>query len=324
MEAEGRHPTSSTSASPGCILLAGPTAAGTSEVALLLAERHGGEIISVDSMQVYRGLDIGTAKPTLEERQRVPHHLIDVAEVTEPFDAARFEQLAHEAVRQIHRRGKTAILCGGTGLYFMAFLQGLGEGPPADETVRTELESLPLPALLQELAERDPKLHQQIDQRNRRRVLRAVEVCRLTGKPFSEQRADWDRGTRKREDVALYVIDRPADELHERIGLRVDRMFDRGLVNETRDLLGRGLAKNRTAMQALGYRQVAEYLEGARALEQTIELVKVRTRQFAKRQKTWFRRHGKWLWVEGEKGESSESLAERLMQKSTFFQRRTC
>src|SRR2546428_9681824 len=148
---------------PEPILVAGPTAVGKSEVAVLLAEKVGGEIISVDSMQVYRGLDLGTAKPSPEQRARVPHHLIDVVEINEPFDAAQFVRLAPKAVAEIQSRGKMPILCGGTGLYFKAFLEGLGEAPPADAALRAELEATPLPRLLEELSERDRATYERID-----------------------------------------------------------------------------------------------------------------------------------------------------------------
>lgn len=173
------------------ILLTGPTASGKSQVALILAEQLGGEIISVDSMQVYRGMDIGTAKPSAAERDRVPHHLIDVAEINEPFDAAKFVSLAIPAAREIRSRNRVPIFCGGTGLYFKALLEGLGESPPADPELRAQLEATPLEDLLRELAERDPLAHENIDRQNPRRVIRAIEVIRLTGKPFSEQRAKW-------------------------------------------------------------------------------------------------------------------------------------
>src|SRR6185437_7576011 len=174
-----------------CFFLAGPTAVGKSEMALLLAEKIGGEIISVDSMQVYRGLDIGTAKPSAEERTRARHHLIDAMDLAESFDAAKFVQLANAAVSEIQSRGRVPIFCGGTGLYFKAFLEGLGEAPAADGALRAELEAMPLEALLAELAEKDHATFEKIDRNNPRRVVRAVEVIRLTGKPFSMQKAQW-------------------------------------------------------------------------------------------------------------------------------------
>jgi tRNA dimethylallyltransferase len=182
------------------LLIVGPTAVGKSAVALALAEKTGGEIISVDSMQVYRGLDIGTAKPTAAERARVPHHLIDVVDLTEPFDAAKFVALAQKAVTEIQSRGHVPILCGGTGLYFKAFLEGLGDAPPANPALRAELEATPLAELSRELEHCDPVAFQTIDQQNPRRVIRAIEVIRLTGKPFSQQRAEWKVGSSRCDD----------------------------------------------------------------------------------------------------------------------------
>jgi tRNA dimethylallyltransferase len=287
----------------GLLLLAGPTAVGKSAVAIGLAQRLGGEIVSVDSMQVYRGLDIGTAKPSAEARALAPHHLIDVAGVSDPFDAARFARLASEAVAGIRARGRVPILCGGTGLYYRALFEGLGQAPPGDAALRAALSSTPLPELLRELAERDPATYGRIDRQNPRRVIRALEVIRLTGRPFSEQRARWDTGLQSAGRRCLLLgLERAAGDLRRRIDGRVEEMFRRGLVAETERLLQQGLAQNPTAMQALGYRQVAEYLAGKRSLDQTVELVKIRTRQFAKRQMTWFRRQMRLRWVrlEGE------------------------
>jgi tRNA dimethylallyltransferase len=281
------------------ILLAGPTAVGKSEVALRLAEQLGGEIISFDSMQVYRGMDIGTAKPAPADRLRVPHHLIDVADVIEPFDAAKFAKLAHQAAREIQARGHGPILCGGTGLYFQAFLEGLGQAPPADPKMRAELEATPLVELLRELARRDPVTYEKIDRRNPRRVIRAVEAIRLSGQPFSAQRANWSPAARRAPFAArCFGLTRSIADLRARIDGRVEQMFQRGLVEETRQLLERGLGQNRTAMQAIGYRQVVEHLRGERSLPETIERVKIRTRQLAKRQMTWFRRRTDWNWIE--------------------------
>ena len=294
--------------------LAGPTAVGKSEIALALAEKIGGEIVSVDSMQVYRGLDLGTAKPSPAERARVRHHLVDVADLTEHFDAAKFVALAKGAVAEIQSRGKVPVFCGGTGLYFRAFLAGLGDAPPADEVLRGELEKTPVETLLRELAERDPVAFERIDRQNPRRIIRAVEVIRLTGKPFSVQRADWKGASRIAPHASRqFAFSRSNSELQRRIGLRVDEMFRRGLVAETEQLLKRGLADNKTAMQALGYRQVAEQLRGERSLDETIDLVKIRTRQFAKRQMTWFRRQMEWQWIELTVPDQPEIVAAKLL-----------
>lgn len=310
-------PSLSLSSSPSAIgdllVLAGPTAVGKSAVALGLAERLGGEIVSVDSMQVYRGLDIGTAKPSAEQRARVPHHLIDVVEVSQPFDAARFAQLAVEAAAGIRARGRVPILCGGTGLYFKALFEGLGEAPPGDAALRSALGSMPLPELLRELAERDPLAYGRIDRQNPRRVIRAVEVIRLTGRPFSEQRAQWDGGPQTAGHGCLLLgLQRAAGDLRRRIDARVQEMFRRGLEAETQRLLQEGLGQNPTAMQALGYRQVAQYLAGQRSLAETVELVKVRTRQLAKRQMTWFRRQMRLRWIHLEGEPETEGVVEQL------------
>ncbi len=294
------------------VFIAGPTAVGKSEIALLIAEKTGGEIISADSMQVYRGLDIGTAKPSSAERARVPHHLIDICDLTENFDAAQFVRRAQKAVEEIQARNKTPIFCGGTGLYFKAFLSGLGEAPATNPELRSELEAESFEKLLHELRERDPAAYAQIDKQNPRRVIRAGEVIRLSGKKFSEQRAAWKSEVRSQKSEKFVCLTRPRADLHTRINARVDAMFARGLVDETCTLLQHGLAENKTAMQAIGYRQVVEHLRGERSLEETIELVKSRTRQFAKRQLTWFRRHGNCEWIELPPGESSEKIAKKI------------
>ncbi len=293
------------------IFLAGPTAVGKSEIAFALAEKIGGEIISADSMQVYRGLDLGTAKPSPAERARVPHHLLDVCDLTEAFDAAQFIRRAEKAVAEIQSRHKTPIFCGGTGLYFKAFLEGLGEAPATSPELRAELVATPFAALLHELRERDPAAYEKIDKQNPRRVIRAVEVIRLTGKKFSEQRAEWKAASGKQQAEKFFCFTRSADDLHRRIHVRVEEMFRRGLVAETAQLLQHGLAENIFAMQAIGYRQVVEHLRGEHSLAETIERVKIRTRQFAKRQLTWFRRHGNCEWIEL----TPDEIAEEAMGK---------
>ncbi len=295
--------------------MAGPTAVGKSEIALLLAEKIGGEIISADSMQVYRGLDIGTAKPNSEERKKIPHHLVDICELTENFDAAQFIRLAQKAVGEIQARNKIPIFCGGTGLYFKAFLSGLGEAPGTNPELRAQLESSSFESLLRELRERDPAAYGKIDRQNPRRVIRAVEVIRLTGKKFSEQRAEWKERSKLPEKKNFYCFTRQPADLHARINSRVDEMFRRGLVAETEQLLKRGLEQNKTAMQAIGYRQVAEHLRGERDLVETIELVKSRTRQFAKRQLTWFRRQLAAEWIELQPGEPPGKCLEKISHR---------
>ncbi len=302
------------------LLLAGATATGKSAVALRLAEELNGEIVSADSMQVYRGLDIGTAKPSREEQRRVPHHLIDVVDVRERFDAAQFVRFANRAVAEIRGGGRLPILCGGTGLYFKALLEGLGNAPPADQVLRAELESAPLPELLAELERRDPRTFDNIDRKNPRRVIRAVEVIRVTGRPFSEQKAAWGGEGSSSSDTPgvqknFFGLVRKSTDLHARINDRVDQMFSKGLVTETEQMLREGLAENPTAMQAIGYRQVVEYLRGERPLLDTIELVKLRTRQFAKRQMTWFRRQAAVTWIECAERDGEDQIAARIRER---------
>jgi tRNA dimethylallyltransferase len=288
------------------LTVVGPTAAGKSEAALELALRLGGELISVDSMQVYRGMDIGTAKPSAEERDRVLHHLIDIAEVSQPFDAAQFVAHARKAIEQVLARGRVPILCGGTGLYLRALFEGLGQAPSGSARLRAELEATPLSDLLKELADRDPDTFARIDVKNPRRVVRAVEVIRLSGKAYSLQRASWNNeGSLWPLTIGLL---RERDDLVQRIERRVDKIFQQGLVAETEALLKVGLRANPTAMQALGYRQVVEHLEGTRSLSETVELVKARTRQYAKRQMTWFTRQCSVDWIRVEPASSVDDV----------------
>jgi tRNA dimethylallyltransferase len=300
------------------LFLAGPTGAGKSAIALEVAQQLDGEIVSVDSMQVYRGMNIGTAKPSAAEQRLVPHHLIDVVELDQSFDVAQFVRLAQEALVTIRSRGRTPIFCGGTGLYFQAFLQGLGDSPPADPELRACLEAQPLPDLLRELEVADPVCYRAIDRLNRRRVVRALEVIRLSERPFSGQLAAWARGNRassypaSHPEVVFFAIERARDDLRQRIDLRVDRMFASGLVAEVRQLLVHGLAENKTALQALGYRQVVEHLRGERCLETTIALVKQKTRQYAKRQMTWFRQQPAVEWIPCAVEQTVKSIAQAL------------
>ena len=298
----------------GPILLAGPTGVGKTAGAIALAIELEGEIVSVDSMQVYRGLDIGTAKPPLEERAGIPHYLIDVVDLDQSFDAARFVSEAIPRVSDIASRGRLPILCGGTGLYFNAWLNGLGASPAPNPELRAELEALPLPELLDELARKDLTTFNQIDIDNRRRVVRAVEVIRLTGKPFSSQRAHWPERAPSLAGRS-FGLRRSREDLHGRIRRRVEVMFKAGLIEETRQLLDRGLATNRTAQQAIGYRQVMEHLAGERGRLETVELVQTRTRQFSKRQHTWFENQLDLDWLEVGEREAPIETARRIIHR---------
>jgi tRNA dimethylallyltransferase len=259
-------------------------------------------------------LDIGTAKPSATERTQVTHHLIDVVGLNESFDAARFVQTATLAIQEIEGRNRTAILCGGTGLYFNAWLGGLGSAPPPDPILRAELEAAPTAELLEELARKDPVTLDQIDLQNRRRLVRAVEVIRLTGQPFSIQRARWPEHGGTSTAGRAFGIQRDRQDLVRRINERVDRMFQAGLVPETQELLKQGLRENRTALQAIGYRQVVEHLEGSASLRETVERVQTKTRQFAKRQMTWMQGQLDLAWLEVGTNESPAQTAERILR----------
>jgi tRNA dimethylallyltransferase len=297
--------------------LAGPTASGKSAVAVALALRLNAEIVSVDSMQVYRELDLGTAKPDAVVRAQVPHHLVDVIGLDETFDAARFVELAERVVGEIRGRARQPLLCGGTGLYFKAFLKGLSAAPAAAPLVRAALEALSTDELLAELAARDPVTMAAIDQKNRRRLVRALEVCRLTGRPYSSLRTAWsapaaDAGAAESGNgPRIFALRRAPGDLRQRIDLRVDDMFARGLVEETRRLLDK-LEKNPTAAQALGYRQVIKHLCGEQSLAATMEEVKTRTWQYARRQSTWFRRQHVVEWIECGADDTAEQIAEMI------------
>ncbi len=307
------------------LFLLGPTAVGKSAVAVALAEQLGGEIISVDSMQVYRGLDLGTDKPAVETRRRVRHHLVDVVGLDESFDAAQFVALATRAEADIQARGRVPVFCGGTGLYAKAFLEGLDEVPSAPPALRAELEATPLPQLLAELERLDPAAGATLDRRNARRVIRAVEILRLTGRPRARARLGEAGAVAVRPadpGRLLFALTRASADLRARIEARVDAMFAAGLVAETRALLEQGLERNRTARQAIGYRQVVEHLRGERTLAETMALVRQKSRQFARRQMTWFRHQLPVEWVllspQAVPSEVAGQLADRWREAAGF------
>ena len=295
------------------IYITGATASGKSALAMRLANRLGGEIISVDSMQVYCGLNIGTAKPSAQEQNEIQHHLIDVAQLSEAFDAAQFVSLAQQALKLIWKRGRVPIFCGGTGLYFRALIEGLGESRPSDESLRDELALMPIESLVAELRIKDPEAAKQVDLKNPRRVLRAIEVIRLTGRPYSEQRIGWNNVDKAPQN--LFCISRDVDVLNQRIHKRVDEMFNQGLVEETQTLIKKGLRNNRNACQALGYRQVLDLLDGKLDLENVVHQVKTKTRQCAKRQRSWFRNQMKCKFLEWPDEENLNSFSEQLLAK---------
>jgi tRNA dimethylallyltransferase len=303
------------------VFLVGPTAVGKSAIALELAKCSGAEIISADSMQVYRGMDIGTAKPSTAERLLVPHHLIDICAVDEPFDVKQFVDLASAALSEIYSRAKTPLIVGGTGLYVRALRRGLFEGPARNPKLRERLEKMTATELFDELQRVDSRTAKTIDRHNPRRLVRALEVFHETGKPIAVLQKEWVgsevRGAKSVGGAeAIFCLNRERADLYERIERRIDGQIAAGWVDEVKQLLKRGLEKNATAMQAAGYRELAAHLRGELSLEKAVALIKTRTRQLAKRQMTWFRREPDLEWITIERDESPQTTAQRI-QRST-------
>jgi tRNA dimethylallyltransferase len=275
-----------------CWFLTGPTAGGKTEVGVELAARIGAEIVSMDSMALYRHMDIGTAKPSERQRRAVPHHLVDVLEPHEEFSLAQYLAAAEQSVWDIHSRRREVLFVGGTPLYLKGLLRGIFHGPPADWEFRRELDEEARrrgPGVLHgRLAEVDPQAAQRLHPNDTRRIIRALEVYAKTGQPISAHQKQFETGL-SAESCRVFVLDWPREELGARIDRRVEQMFAAGLVDEVRRLLAGPRSLSKTARQALGYREVLEHLEGERGVEETAALVKIHTRQFAKRQGTWFR-----------------------------------
>ena len=296
--------------SPPVVAVVGPTAAGKSDLSLDLALRLGGEVVNTDAMQVYRGMDVGTAKLPPEERRGVPHHLLDLLDVAEPATVAQFQALARAVVDDCRHRGVVPVLVGGSALYTRAVVDRF-EFPGTDEDVRGRLEDELTrvgPQVLHErLREVDPAAAAKVLPSNSRRVVRALEVVELTGRPFTaslpEQRYFHDRTVQ----VGVRI---PRPVLDERIERRVRRMWDDGLVDEVRRLAARGLREGRTASRALGYQQVLAFLAGECTEQQAFEATVVRTRQFARRQDAWFRKDPRITWVEWDDPERVDRAVE--------------
>ena len=308
------------------VFLVGPTAVGKSAVALELARHIHAEVVSADSMQVYRGMDIGTAKPSPAERALVPHHLIDVCEVGDVFDAKRFVDLATKAIVGIHGRGRVALVVGGTGLYVRALRRGLFEGPSRNDELRARLEKMNAAQLFEELQRVDPLTAERIDRHNPRRLVRALEVFHETGKPIAELQKEWTTGEiprqstyakasadKARDDSSGICLSRARDDLHARIERRIDGQIAAGWIEEVKRLLARGLENNATAMQAAGYRELVAHVRGDLSLAAAVALIKTRTRQLARRQLTWFRREPQLDWIEIGRNEPPTDTATRAL-----------
>lgn len=284
-------------------------------MALRLAEKFGGEIVSCDSMQVYRGFDIGTDKPSAEERARIPHHLIDIVDAGRQFNAADFAAGARAAIADIRGRNRLPLVAGGTGLYFKALEDGLFPGPGRDKALRlafdTEARERGPEALWERLAAVDPEYAQKTGRRDRVRIVRALEIHALTGRPLSAHFRDTESGLRGERPIKI-GLDRPRAVLYRRIEERVDRMFERGLVEETRALLARGVPDTAPPFKALGYKHVLRVLRGEIAATEAAALTKVDTRHYAKRQMTWFRKMAGVQWLDPEATDPAGILAEAL------------
>jgi tRNA dimethylallyltransferase len=297
------------------LALVGPTASGKSTIALHLAESTGAVIVSADSMQVYRDMNIGTAKPTFEDRRRVAHFMLDVAEPTEDFSVAEYTRLAEAILAEHVAAGISVIVCGGTGYYVQSLIDGICESPPGDAGFRARMEeeagSVGAEALHKRLAEIDPEAAESIHPNNLRRTIRALEVYHLTGKTITEFRQEQEPSP-WRDRTLFFGIRRSWEELDRRIEQRVRRMLDDGLVDEVNRLMAEGCERGSTALQAIGYKELVDHLRGAITLEEAAERIALVTRQFARRQMTWWRRDERVEWLLLEEDEDPARTAERI------------
>lgn len=295
--------------------LIGPTASGKSAVALSLAPRINAEILSMDSMAVYRGIDVLAAKPSASERARAPHHLIDIVEPHETFSVGRYVEVAEGAVRDITIRGRRALFVGGTPLYLKALAEGFFDGPPADHDLRARLSARAAAEgtwrLHSELSARDPTAASRIHPNDLRRIVRALEVLELTGRPISEWQTQFGNPS-SRYHCTVIGLRWDRRELYRRIEQRVDEMFERGLIEEVRKLREHQPPVSLSASQALGYREVGLYLEGKISLAEARTLLQTHTRQFARRQLIWFRTFRNIHWVDVSAADTAENVAERI------------
>lgn len=280
--------------------------------------RAGGEIVSADSMKVYRRMDIGTAKPSQEIRGRIPHHVIDVVEPSEEFSVAQYVKLAEEAIADIRARDKPVFVVGGTPLYIKALSEGLFEGPGADPAIRARLQKIAVEQGLAELYCRlrsiDPTAAERIHPNDLRRIVRALEVHELTGRPISDLQTQWDR--QKPRYQCWYIgLRRQREDQNRRTNERVKRMIEAGLVEEVKALLAEPLPLSTAARQALGYAEIIQHLEGRASLAEAVEMIKINTRRFAKAQRTWFRRFLATEWIDLEPEATAAEVADVLLSR---------
>jgi len=287
-----------TDATQPILVILGPTASGKSELAMEIARRSHAEILSVDSMQVYREMDIGTAKPNALEQRDVQHHLIDIVEPSETFTVARFVQLADAVIQDAQSRNVPLIATGGTPLYYKALFEGIFDGPGADSDVRARLRTLPNAELYRRLSEVDPSAASKIHMNDTKRLVRALEVYELTGQPISSFQTEWESPQVRHPAIWIGLM-WDKDELNRRINARVKQMIEAGWLDETRKLLQSHTTLFPTASEATGYRELMQHLRGELSLDDAIEQIKIGTRQLARRQMKWFRRFPKVTWIEG-------------------------
>ena len=297
------------------LCLLGPTAVGKTEIAIQLAQRLDAEIVSVDSRQIYRQMDIGTAKPTAEEQQAARHHLIDCVDISQPFSVADYQSLADAAITDIQDRSKQVLLVGGAGLYFRAIVDGLFEGPGADPSLRERLEQEAAQRGVDVLHERlracDPVSADRIHPNNIVRVIRALEVYELTRIPMSELQQQWCP-EKQRYPFIAFGLTMPRALLYRRIEQRVDVMLANGLIAEVESLLAVGYARETVALQSFGYRELIAYLDGECTYLEAVQQLKQNTRRFAKRQLTWFRKDIRIEWIDRE---STPDVVTHLLEK---------
>ncbi len=304
------------------LLICGPTACHKSETALRLAERWGGEILSIDSVAVYRGMDIGSAKPDVAERRRIPHHLIDMVDPDEDFSVAAFQQAADAALQNLMQRGVQPILVGGSGLYCDAVLEDMGYALPSDKDLRSRLErayDADPESFFRQMKEDDGPSGEKLHLNDKKRVVRAREVFLLSGKPFSSfNRAYLTAQRRDRYPAIRIGLTMPREKLYAAIDDRVDRMMAQGLLSEVKGLRDRGYDRKLPALQAIGYAQLFAYLDGEVSLDMAVDNIKRATRQFAKRQLTWFRRDERIRWFDCEHYEEAYPMIEGYVKETIF------
>ncbi|MDD5644886.1 MAG: tRNA (adenosine(37)-N6)-dimethylallyltransferase MiaA [bacterium] len=298
------------------IFIVGPTAAGKTEVAVKLAEKIDAEIVSADSMQVYEGLDIGTAKPPPEDLKRVKHHLIDIKRPGEEYNAGIFAESALKCIKKILDKKKNVIIAGGTGLYVRSLLYGIGETCPKDETFRKTAESKEKEELFEELKRVDAAAARAIGTHNKRRIIRALEIYCVSGKRFSEN-TNWN--TEKEPEIfgrkcLIFGLDIDRAELYRRIEERVDKMVGNGLVEEAEKVIKSAAFENSGAAQAIGYKEFIPYFEGGITLAEAFEALKKNTRNFAKRQLTWFRKEKGVNWIKVD-GMTADEVVEKIIEE---------